>query len=155
MGLKPNSALNTKETGDGIRDRATEARFPEAGAPLFTAITLITLAVGIGANSAIFSVVRGILLKPLSLIVTPDQLVGVWENAPGLGWKEVNASPSTYFTFREENHTFEDVGLWRGDSVTVTGLAEPEQVDGLDVTGWHAYDSRRATDSGTAFYSQR
>lgn len=102
-------------------------------APLFTAITLITLAVGIGANSAIFSVVRGILLKPLSY-PDPDQLVGVWENAPGLGWKEVNASPSTYFTFREENHTFEDVGLWRGDSVTVTGLAEPEQVDGLDVT---------------------
>ncbi|MFL6353216.1 MAG: ABC transporter permease [Bryobacteraceae bacterium] len=104
-----------------------------ARAPLFTAITLITLAVGIGANSAIFSVVRGILLKPLPY-PNPDQLVGVWENAPGLGWKDVNASPSTYFTFREENRTFEDIGLWRGDSVSVTGLAEPEQVDGLDVT---------------------
>jgi hypothetical protein len=69
-------------------------------APLFTAITLVTLAVGIGANSAIFSVVRGILLKPLPY-PDPDQLVGVWETAPGLGWKEMNASPSTYFTFRE------------------------------------------------------
>jgi hypothetical protein len=77
--------------------------------------------------------VRGILLKPLPY-PNPDQLVGVWENAPGLGWKDVNASPSTYFTFREENHTFEDIGLWRGDSVSATGLAEPEQVDGLDVT---------------------
>jgi putative ABC transport system permease protein len=103
------------------------------GAPLFTAITLVTLAVGIGANSAIFSVVRGILLKPLPY-PDPDQLVGVWETAPGLGWKEMNASPSTYFTFREESHTFADIGLWRGDSVSVTGLAEPEQVDGLDVT---------------------
>ncbi|MGI9073867.1 MAG: ADOP family duplicated permease [Bryobacteraceae bacterium] len=94
---------------------------------------MITLAIGIGANSAIFSVVRGILLKPLPY-PDPDQLVGVWESAPGLGWKDVNASPSTYFTFREENRTFEDIGLWRGDSVSVTGLAEPEQVDGLDVT---------------------
>ncbi|MGI8960724.1 MAG: ABC transporter permease [Bryobacteraceae bacterium] len=102
-------------------------------APLFTAITLVTLAVGIGSNSAIFSVVRGILLKPLPY-PNPDQLVGVWESAPGLGWKDVNASPATYFTFREENRTFEDIGLWRGDSLSVTGLTEPEQVDGLDVT---------------------
>jgi type IV secretory pathway VirB3-like protein len=100
-----------------------------ARAPMFTAITLITLAVGIGANSAIFSVVRGILLKPLPY-PNPDQLAGVWENAPGLGWKDMNASPATYFTFREENRTFVDTGLWRGDSVRVTGLAEPKQVDG-------------------------
>src|SRR5690349_13192081 len=104
-----------------------------AQAPAFTAITLITLAIGIGANSAIFSVVRGILLKPLPY-AQAEQLVGVWEDAPGLGWKDVNASPATYFTFREESRTFEDIGLWRGDSVSVTGLAEPEQVDGLDVT---------------------
>jgi predicted permease len=104
-----------------------------AQAPMFTTITLITLAVGIGANSAIFSVVRGILLKPLPY-PHAEQLIGVWENAPGLGWKDVNASPATYFTFREESRAFEDIGLWRGDSVSVTGLAEPEQVDGLDVT---------------------
>lgn len=48
---------------------------------------------------------------------------------------EVNASPATYFTFREENRTFQDTGLWRSDSVSVTGLAEPEQVDALEVTG--------------------
>lgn len=65
-----------------------------ARAPMFTAITLITLAVGIGANSAIFSVVRGVLLKPLPY-PDSDQLVGVWEDAPGLGWKDVNASPAT------------------------------------------------------------
>ena len=69
---------------------------------MFTAITLITLAVGIGANSAIFSVLSGVLLKPLPY-PNPDQLLAVWETAPGLDIKEINASPSTYFTFREEN----------------------------------------------------
>ncbi len=100
---------------------------------MFTAITLLTLAVGIGANTAIFSVLSGVLLKPLPY-PNPDQLVGVWETAPGLGWIDANASPATYFTFREENRTFQDTGLWRNDSVSVTGIGEPEQVDALFVT---------------------
>jgi predicted permease len=101
--------------------------------PVFSAVTLITLALGIGANTAIFSIVSSVLLKPLPYR-EPDGLVSIWETAPGLGIKELNASPSTYFTFREEGQTFEDVGLWRGDSVSVTGIAEPEQVDALFVT---------------------
>jgi predicted permease len=101
--------------------------------PLFAAVTLTTLAIGIGANTAIFTVVDAVLLKPLPYR-QPDQLVGVWEKAPGLGFPELNASPSTYFTFREENQTFQDIGLYRGDSVSVTGIAEPEQVDALDVS---------------------
>src|SRR5690242_7943577 len=102
--------------------------------PMFTAITLITLAVGIGANTAIFSVLSGVLLKPLPY-PDPGRLVGVWETAPGLGWQDADASPSTYFTFREENRTFQDIGLWRTESVSVTGIGEPEQVDCLSVTG--------------------
>jgi len=104
-----------------------------ARSPLFTVITLLTLAVGIGANTAIFSVLNGVLLKPLPY-PDPDRLVGVWESAPGLGWNDVNASPSTYFTYREENQTFVDTGLWRNDSVSVTGNGEPEQVEVLSVT---------------------
>ncbi len=101
--------------------------------PMFTAITLITLAVGIGANTAIFSVLSGVLLRPLPY-PDSDRLVGVWETAPGLGWQDADASPSTYFTFREESRTFQDIGLWRTDSVSVTGIGEPEQVDSLFVT---------------------
>ncbi len=101
--------------------------------PMFTAITLLTLAVGIGANTAIFSVLNGVLLKPLPY-PHPDQLVGVWETAPGLGLSDLNASPCTYFTYREENRTFQDIGLWQTDSVSVTGSGEPEQVDGLAVS---------------------
>jgi putative ABC transport system permease protein len=101
--------------------------------PGFTAITLITLAAGIGANTAIFSVINGVLLKPLPFR-DPEALVGVWEAVDGLGIKDINASPATYFTFREESRTFEDVGLWRGDSVSITGSGEPERVDALAVT---------------------
>ncbi|MGI8743101.1 MAG: ABC transporter permease [Bryobacteraceae bacterium] len=99
-------------------------------APLFTAVTLLTLAVGIGANTALFSVVNGVLLKPLPF-PDPGRLVGVWHKAPGLGFQILNASPSTYFTYREEKRAFEDIALWNDASVTVTGLAQPEQTDAL------------------------
>ena len=58
-----------------------------ARAPLFTAITLITLAVGIGANTVVFSVVDGVLLKPLPY-PHPEQLIGVWHTAPGINIKD-------------------------------------------------------------------
>jgi len=102
-----------------------------ARSPLFTVITLITLAVGIGANTAIFSVLNGILLKPLPY-PHPDRLVAIWETAHLQGMQEVNASPATYFTFREESRAFEDIGLWRYDAVNITGSGRPEQVEALD-----------------------
>jgi len=101
--------------------------------PTFTGATLLTIAIGIGANTAIFSVINGILLKPLPY-ADPDTLVGVWGSAPGLNIKDLNLSPSFYFTFREQNRSFQDIGLWTGGSASVTGLAEPEQVEILSVT---------------------
>ena len=101
--------------------------------PLFTVMTLATLAIGIGANTAIFSVIEGVLLKPLPY-PRPDELVGLWHTAPGVNIEELNISPSLYFTYSEEGRTFQSVGAWRGDSVSVTGLAEPEQVPALNVT---------------------
>jgi putative ABC transport system permease protein len=101
--------------------------------PMFTAVTLLTIAIGVGANSAIFSVINGVLLKPLPY-PDPERLVSVWQTAPGMGITDLNASPSDYFTFREENRTFQYFGIWTGDSVSVTGFAAPEQVPGLDVT---------------------
>ena len=101
--------------------------------PLFTAMTLITLAVGIGANTAVFSVVHGVLLKPLPFH-QPDRLAGLWLTAPGLNLPQLNASASVYFTYREENRVFENLGLWSTGSVTVTGSAEPEEVRCLYVT---------------------
>src|SRR5262249_53341591 len=71
-------------------------------APVFTAITLVTLAAGIGANTVIFSVVEGVLLKPLPY-PHADELVGVWHEAPGIGLKNLNCSPSNYFIYKEQN----------------------------------------------------
>jgi len=102
-------------------------------APLFTAITLITLAAGVGANTVVFSVLEGVLLKPLPY-PHAEELIGVWHSAPGLNISELIASPSTYFIYREQNRTFQDIGLYTEDSVSVTGVAEPEQVRALDVT---------------------
>src|SRR2546427_12095125 len=102
-------------------------------APMFQAITLIPLAAGVVANTVVFSVLEGVLLKPLPY-PKPDELIGVWLTAPGIQLKEFELSPSGYFIFREQNHTLQDIGLYAGDSVSVTGVAEPEQVTALRVT---------------------
>ena len=102
-------------------------------APLFTTITLLTLAIGVGANTVIFSVVQGVLLKPLPY-PHPEQLIGVWHSAPGIDIKELNMSPSIYFIDREQNTTLQDIGVYDNDSLNVTGAGQPEHVRGLDVT---------------------
>jgi predicted permease len=104
-----------------------------ARSPLFTAITLITLAITIGANTLVFSVVEGVLLRPLQY-PHPDQLIGVWYKAPGINLPELNIAPFLYFINREQNSTFQDIGVYDGDSVSITGSGQPEKVDGLDVT---------------------
>jgi predicted permease len=102
-------------------------------APLFTAITLITLAAGVGANTVIFSVLEGVLLKPLPYPHS-ERLIGVWHQAPGINIPNLNMAPSIYFIDREQSTTFQDIGAYTGDSFSVTGIGEPEQVNGLDVT---------------------
>ena len=102
-------------------------------APMFTAITLLTLAIGVGANTVIFSVIEGVLLKPLPY-PHPEQLIGVWHRAPGINLDNLNMSPSIYFIDREQNTTLQDIGVYDGDAFDVTGAGEPEHVRGLDVT---------------------
>ena len=102
-------------------------------APLFTAITLLTLAVGIGANTVVFSVVESVLLKPLNY-PHPEQLIGVWTSAPGISIPNLSISPSLYFIFRDQSKTLEDIGAYTGDGLNITGVGQPEHVGGLDVT---------------------
>jgi putative ABC transport system permease protein len=103
--------------------------------PTFTLVALVTLALGIGANTAIFSVLNGVLIKPLPY-PRSDELVGVWHVAPGIASLpgNLNCSPTMYFTYREQNRSFQDFGLWSGGGASVTGIAEPEQVQALFVT---------------------
>ncbi len=102
-------------------------------APLFTTITLLTLAVGVGANTVIFSVVEGVLLKALPY-PHPEQLIGVWHKAPGINIDNLNMAPSIYFIDREQSTTLEDIGVYDGDAFNVTGSGQPDHVLGLDVT---------------------
>jgi putative ABC transport system permease protein len=104
-----------------------------ARTPMFTVATLITLALGIGSNTAIFTIVNSALLKPLPF-PEPDRLVGLWQTAPGVNIADLSASLADYLTYREESRTLADVALWKSTALTVTGLAEPERVDGLRAT---------------------
>jgi putative ABC transport system permease protein len=100
---------------------------------MFTAIAAITLAVGIGANSAIFSVVNGIILKPLPY-PHPEQLIDLHLTAPGVNFPDADPAPFLYFIYREQGRSFQSVGLYRWNTQSVTGIAEPEEAECLSVT---------------------
>jgi predicted permease len=101
--------------------------------PGFTVVCLLTLAIGIGANSAIFSVIDGILLKPLPYR-NPGELIDLNHTAPGVNFPDVFPAPFLYFTYREQGRAFQSIGLYRAESRSVTGLAEPEEAQSLEVT---------------------
>ena len=101
--------------------------------PLFSGVAVLTLAIGIGANTAIFSVIERVLLKPLPY-PRSHELVALDHAAPGVNIAHAGAAPFQYFTYREEGRAFQDVGLWSTGTVSVTGLAEPEEVRTLFVT---------------------
>jgi putative ABC transport system permease protein len=95
--------------------------------PGVTAIAVITLALGIGANTAIFSVVNAVILRPLPY-KNPDRLVSLWENVPQRGrWR---VTPANYFDWKKQNTTFEDIAAFGAGTMTLTGGGEPEQILG-------------------------
>jgi putative ABC transport system permease protein len=106
--------------------------------PTFTVVALLTLAIGIGANTSVFSVVNSILLNPLAY-PKPEELVAVWHKAPGaegLGnvSGDLRLSASMYFTYAEQNRTLQALGVWATGTANVTGLLEPEQVRTVSVS---------------------
>ena len=101
--------------------------------PMFTALTVVTLGLGIGANTAIFSVIQGVLLKPLPY-PQADDLVSVNHSAPGVNLPNAGTAAFLHFTYLDDARSFQHIGMWTGGTVSVTGLAEPEEVRTLEVT---------------------
>ena len=101
--------------------------------PGFTAIALITLALGIGANTAIFSVVNAVLLRPLQF-KDPEQLVVVWEEATFAGFPRNTPAPANYIDWKNQNQTFADMAASAETSFNLTGDGEPERVTAYSVT---------------------
>jgi predicted permease len=101
--------------------------------PPVTAAVLATLAIGIGANTAIFGVVNGVLIKPLPY-PDADRLISVSLASPVMRIADLESAPYLYLTSRDQSRTLEGVGLWRLQAVNVTGRGEPERVMALQVT---------------------
>ena len=101
--------------------------------PGFTAIAVITLALGIGANTTLFSFVNGILLRPLPYR-DPGQLVILDETSPKQGIKSFAVSYPNFLDWREQNHVFEDIAAYQPNSSSVVGAGEPEQIPGARIS---------------------
>ncbi|HXC68704.1 MAG TPA: ABC transporter permease [Pyrinomonadaceae bacterium] len=101
--------------------------------PAFTAIAVITLALGIGANSAIFSVVNAVLLRPLPF-KDPDRLMVVWERRESSGNSNLPLSGHEYSAFKERTNVFEALTIVQPNGLNLTGRGDPSMVDVLEVS---------------------
>jgi predicted permease len=101
--------------------------------PGFTAVAVLSLAIGIGANSAIFSVINALLLRPLPY-QDADRLAILWQRSPGLNVAQDWFSPGQCLDVKAENQVFEQVAVTIGASFNLTGQEGPEHVDGARVT---------------------
>jgi putative ABC transport system permease protein len=101
--------------------------------PAFTAVAVIALALGIGANTAIFSVVNTVLLKPLAF-KDPDQLMMVWEDNTKLGFPKDTPAPANFVDWKDQNQVFEDMAAIADQTFNLTGVGEPEKLEGQRVS---------------------
>ncbi len=113
--------------------------------PGFTAVAVLTLALGIGANTAVFSLINAVLLRPLPY-AQPDRLVLVWESAPFFGLRDSPVSPANYVDWKARSRSFEEMGALEDRTYRLIGQGTPEVVQGGLVTAnvWRALGTRPA-----------
>src|SRR5689334_4847329 len=93
-----------------------------------TAVIILSLAIGIGANTAIFSVVDALLLRPLPY-PEPDRIVTLWLRSPGIQIDKDWPSPGQYLDLVSQSRSFEEMSISRGTTATLTGRSQPERVE--------------------------
>jgi len=101
--------------------------------PLFTAVVVLVLALGIGATTAIFTLLDAIILSPLPF-EEADRLVSVNHTAPGVGIQNAGQCAAWHFTYEDEAEVFEDIGMYGGAAMTILGQGAPESVPAMGVT---------------------
>ena len=101
--------------------------------PGFFAVAVAALALGIGANTAIFSAVEAVLLRPLPYF-QPDRLVMVWEDSSFIGFPHNTPAPANYLDWKAQNTVFSDMAARQGSSMSLTGDGAPEQLFGQRTT---------------------
>ena len=104
--------------------------------PVFTAVAILSLGLGVGANTAIFSIVKAMLLAPLPY-PEGDRLVMVWEDVPSWDIPHNTPAPANFLDWRSQNHVFESMAAFMGGvfgDVALTGAGDPEQIHGAQVT---------------------
>lgn len=114
------------------RDFREAFRFLAAN-PGFAAVVILTLGLAIGVNSTIFSVLHGVLLRPLAY-AEPGRLVGLWESNPAQGLDRSEVSAATYIDWRERTRAFERIGIFRHRGFTLTGEDQAERIASVDVS---------------------
>jgi predicted permease len=101
--------------------------------PAFTVVAVLTLAIGIGANTYIFSMVDALLLRPMEF-PEPGRLVALWERLPNTGVERNELSPANFLDFRDRNHVFDHVAAQSWWDVNLGGVEHPEHLHGFLVT---------------------
>ena len=99
----------------------------------FATVALLVLALGIGANTAIFTVVNSVLLRPLPF-PDSDRLAAVWEDASTVGFPQNTPAPANFMDWKRQNQVFEDMAAIRNGAASLTGAGEPELVLSAQVT---------------------
>lgn len=119
--------------------------------PGVAAVAILTLALGIGANTALFSVVNAVLLQPLPYH-EPDRLVSLWANVPERGrWR---ATPANFLDWKKQNTTFIDMAAYGASAMTLTGDAEPEQLLGTRASAGYFWVLGREPSLGRSFVAE-
>ena len=117
---------------DVVRDLQYAVRMMRRN-PGFTLLAMLIMGLGIGANTAVFSVVDAVLLKPFSFH-QPDRLVMVWEENTLLGYPHTDVAAGNYLDWKEQSDAFEDLAAYFGNAFNLTGEGTPERLDGIQAT---------------------